>query len=624
MQAKDVVKGKPIYKVFEVEEIKDTSEGEDKALTFTITSDRRDRDRDIVSPTGIMAESYAQNPVMLWAHQYDQLPIGRSVQMWADKSVKNGEVSDHIKARVIFQPDENYHSSYAGIRGSMVYRMYQTGFMNAVSIGFDPLEWEDIEEKDSFKGLLGTRFTKFDLLEFSAVPVPSNPEALVDRKMRKMFMKSLKSWANETIKQCDVCAAKGNHSHEFEKQEAEEFLRIKEDESMEKSITDTDKSDLQAAINKENLQDLSAYHRRLHQQAAQGNVLTGFSKSDMSWLHAQIEGKMCDLHKAQDPPTKCADPSPLDWGKEGAAEIAKDQSFAKCAHITEVTGRIADRERNSGKAVSNNMGATKQGRVLSSKNEQDLRDAVDHHTAGVKLTNNVLGQVTNTPTQGSSAEPPTSWDYDAEANQGGASEAGSGADAANPGITKAHVNTGDCLGCPNFDDANVVCKKDLDPATCGLANLYNEGLKSMTEEKAPTAPNPGDCGNCTGDNFNGGKCDVGKSPDTCGMTKSMKQPTKPNPGDCGKCVGDHFGGGKCEVGKSPDNCGETGASKSMTPVDVIGAAIGKAVVDYLKNDKTAKTVTNAATDDELFEVDEDMLNDVLTTEFGLDGAESAE
>jgi hypothetical protein len=51
----------------------------------------------------------------------------------------------------------------------------------------------------------GTRFTKWDMLEFSGVPVPANPDALVDRKTKKMFMKMLKNWADETIKTCEKC-----------------------------------------------------------------------------------------------------------------------------------------------------------------------------------------------------------------------------------------------------------------------------------------------------------------------------------------------------------------------------------------------------------------------------------
>jgi hypothetical protein len=53
--------------------------------------------------------------------------------------------------------------------------MYKAGFMNAWSIGFIPKEIVDIEP-DNWRG--GHRFDKWELLEYSAVLVPDNPEAL--------------------------------------------------------------------------------------------------------------------------------------------------------------------------------------------------------------------------------------------------------------------------------------------------------------------------------------------------------------------------------------------------------------------------------------------------------------
>lgn len=211
-EAKNVHKGQIIHKIFEIAQVEKSSSDDDNVRTFTITTDTRDRDKDIVVPAGIIADNFSQNPVMLWAHQYTELPIARSVSMWAQKSfAKDGKTElNTIKAKVVFQPDENYHDSYSGIRGSMVQRMYDTGFLHAVSIGFDPQEWEEIEEKAETKEDLtslllgggGTRFLKWDLLEFSGVPVPANPMALIDRDTDS-YKKQLKAWATETINVCD-------------------------------------------------------------------------------------------------------------------------------------------------------------------------------------------------------------------------------------------------------------------------------------------------------------------------------------------------------------------------------------------------------------------------------------
>ena len=216
--AKDVKHGKKIYNVKPLGDIND----ENGPITFTITTDVRDRDRDIVDPAGVMVENFTTNPVMQWAHNYDEMPVGKSVSLVATKikAIKDGATVEQnaIQAKVVFQPDTNYHESYAGIRGSMIRRMYLTGFLNAVSIGFDPMEWEDIEEKDEGKSAIiafndGTRFTKWDLLEFSAVPVPANPQALIDRSKSFGYDEAksmLKAWTPEAIKFCtgDDCPLK--------------------------------------------------------------------------------------------------------------------------------------------------------------------------------------------------------------------------------------------------------------------------------------------------------------------------------------------------------------------------------------------------------------------------------
>jgi hypothetical protein len=224
--AKDVEQGKVIKKVFKINkpEIDGDLNDDNSPLLFTITTDAVDRDRDVIDPSGILVDNYRDNAVMQWAHQYDELPVGKSVEMFSTqiKAMKDGteQSFNAIKARVEFQPDSNYHESYTGLRGSMVRRMYLTGFLNAVSIGFDPQEWvaiggEDATEKvpKTPSDLLnmqqlnnGTRFTSWELLEFSAVPVPANPQALIDRD----YKQQLKSWADKTLDYCKdgECPAK--------------------------------------------------------------------------------------------------------------------------------------------------------------------------------------------------------------------------------------------------------------------------------------------------------------------------------------------------------------------------------------------------------------------------------
>jgi hypothetical protein len=90
-------------------------------------------------------------------HKYDGLAIAKTEQL--------DITSDGILARVKF-PDLGVYDL-----ADTVYELYKGGFMNAWSIGFIPLESSDRDGG-------GREFKKWELLEYSAVLVPDNPEAL--------------------------------------------------------------------------------------------------------------------------------------------------------------------------------------------------------------------------------------------------------------------------------------------------------------------------------------------------------------------------------------------------------------------------------------------------------------
>jgi phage head maturation protease len=61
-------------------------------------------------------------------------------------------------------------------QADQVYRLIQGGYLRAGSVGFRVNKWEMIEKTDTL------RFTEVELLEFSVVCVPSNPDALVSAR----------------------------------------------------------------------------------------------------------------------------------------------------------------------------------------------------------------------------------------------------------------------------------------------------------------------------------------------------------------------------------------------------------------------------------------------------------
>ena len=155
-----------IKRVFE-SEIKGVDEKE-STLTALITTSARDRMDESINPKGVDLKNFQKNPVVLWAHNYDLPPIGKA--LWTKRS-KEGIISKVKFANTDFAKE--------------VFGLFKDGFMNAFSVGFIPKETEDGDGKST----PSRTFTKAELLEFSAVPVPANPEALA-LAMKKGVLKN--------------------------------------------------------------------------------------------------------------------------------------------------------------------------------------------------------------------------------------------------------------------------------------------------------------------------------------------------------------------------------------------------------------------------------------------------
>ena len=148
----------------EMKSAHDDDDEKNRTITFVASTEAKDRMGDVIMQDGFVLKNFRKNPVFLWAHNSFELPIGR---------VKRTKVEDgKLMATVEFATaDENPHAD-------LVFRLYKGGFLHAVSVGFQALEFEPLDENDtSFFAPL--RFTKVDLLEISAVNVPANPQALI-------------------------------------------------------------------------------------------------------------------------------------------------------------------------------------------------------------------------------------------------------------------------------------------------------------------------------------------------------------------------------------------------------------------------------------------------------------
>lgn len=152
----------------------------DGNVSFIASTATADRYGDTIDQSGWDTASFERNPVLLWAHSYSTPPVG--------KVGKLEKTTDALKASAIEFTPREIHAL-----GADVGEMVKAGFLNTVSVGFLPKSWEERYSEDgAFKGY---HFKEMELLELSVVPVPANPQALVQSRA---FGQVIEGWVNET------------------------------------------------------------------------------------------------------------------------------------------------------------------------------------------------------------------------------------------------------------------------------------------------------------------------------------------------------------------------------------------------------------------------------------------
>ena len=128
----------------------------DGPMVFVASDEAEDRLGDTIEAGGWDLRNFRQNPVLMYIHDYSVAPIGSVPKVWvAGKQLLNTVIWDEADDLACF------------IKGK-----YERKFMRAVSVGFRALEYKRKENN-------GILFTKQELLEISAVPIPAHPYALM-------------------------------------------------------------------------------------------------------------------------------------------------------------------------------------------------------------------------------------------------------------------------------------------------------------------------------------------------------------------------------------------------------------------------------------------------------------
>ena len=147
---------------------------------FTISKEVVDRDGDILRASGVDFSNYMKNPVFLSFHNSREFPLGKVTKFWVE--------GNEVKAIVYFptleelSTDPNNASEKAKLVDLHTIVIKQECLMR-LSVGFIPIEWIETEN--------GYDILKWELLEFSAVAVPANQDAIAQ---------AVKSFGNDFAK----------------------------------------------------------------------------------------------------------------------------------------------------------------------------------------------------------------------------------------------------------------------------------------------------------------------------------------------------------------------------------------------------------------------------------------
>jgi len=134
--------------------------GEDE-VEIVMSTGNLARDGHILEPAGADIDTYRSNPIVLWQHD-PRTPVATAPEVVLD--------GNKIRARVRFA-SRGISEKADEIRG-----LVKDGIINAVSVGFDPIDGAPIDPKKP-KG--GQHFTRWALLECSFVSIPADTGAIV-------------------------------------------------------------------------------------------------------------------------------------------------------------------------------------------------------------------------------------------------------------------------------------------------------------------------------------------------------------------------------------------------------------------------------------------------------------
>lgn len=169
-----------------------------RTLDAVASDESVDRQGDIIVAAGWQLDRFKANPVITWGHDYQQPPVARAVEI----AVVGSRLAFRPQFPTAGQIGESEHAQFV----ETVWQMYRHGFLNAFSVGFLPLKWEQREQPDG--KWLGWRILEAELLEIAAVTVPANANALAIRHLQKSLDALTRPPADPAMRRIDPGAVR--------------------------------------------------------------------------------------------------------------------------------------------------------------------------------------------------------------------------------------------------------------------------------------------------------------------------------------------------------------------------------------------------------------------------------
>ena len=147
-------------RVMVVTEARQAEDG--SAHRMVIAANELSRNGDELNLRGISFKNYRKNPVVLWAHDsYQGIPIAKTVKIGHDDQGR-------IEADFEFNSEDEF--------AARVENAWNGGFIRAASIRFMPTKVVEVRNEDG--EVERFRVEESDLLEWSLVPMPADPDSV--------------------------------------------------------------------------------------------------------------------------------------------------------------------------------------------------------------------------------------------------------------------------------------------------------------------------------------------------------------------------------------------------------------------------------------------------------------